>query len=68
MSMCAACGRPGHRYGFNEGRDRFDPQACINGLIFEVERLKSADLYQEGWRDAVTQAMNTWGVDRYPVQ
>ncbi len=40
---CAACGQPGHRYGRNEGMDRFDRQACINGLLFEVERLQ-ADL------------------------
>ena len=60
---CAACGRPGHRYGRNEGPDRFDPQACINGLLFELERIKSADLYEEGWRDAIRMAMDRWGAE-----
>lgn len=39
-TICAACGQPGHRYGRNEGMDRFDPQACINLLLSEVERLR----------------------------
>lgn len=34
---CAACGEPGHRYGRNEGMDRFDPMACINGLRGQLE-------------------------------
>lgn len=38
MSRCAACGLPGHRYGRNEGMDRFDPMACINQLRGELER------------------------------
>lgn len=42
QTMCAACGRKGHRYGRNEGMERHDKQACINGLIGEVERLRSA--------------------------
>lgn len=39
MSICAACGLPGHRYGRNEGVDRFNPQACINMLRGEVDNL-----------------------------
>lgn len=38
-TVCAACGMPGHRYGRNEGMERFDPQACINGLLAEIQRL-----------------------------
>ena len=37
-SVCAACGLPGHRYGRNEGMDRFDPIACINQLRGELEK------------------------------
>lgn len=29
---CAGCGLPAHRYGRNEGPDRYDPIACINSL------------------------------------
>ena len=58
--MCAACGRPGHRYGRNEGMGRFSPQACINGLLAEIDRLRSADLYREGWGDAVQAAEDAW--------
>lgn len=29
---CASCGLPGHRYGRNEGAERYDPMACINSL------------------------------------
>ena len=39
---CAACGMPAHRYGRNEGTERFDPMACINTLRGEVERLEKA--------------------------
>ena len=41
-SMCAACGQPGHRFGFNEGPDRFDPTACINGLLWDLEAARRA--------------------------
>lgn len=40
---CAACGRPGHRYGTTHGPnapDRWDPIACINGLRGEVEHME----------------------------
>ena len=60
MDMCAACGQPGHRYGRNEGADRFDRQACINVLRAEIDRLKRDDLYREGWNDAVKAALNAW--------
>ena len=55
-SMCAACGQPGHRYGRNEGMERFDPQACINGLLHQVEQLKQADMYRQGWGDELDAA------------
>lgn len=48
-TICAACGMPGHRYGRNEGVDRFDPQACINVVLAEVERLRA------GFEQAMTQ-------------
>lgn len=38
MTLCAACGLPGHRYGRNEGIERFDPIACINQLRGELEK------------------------------
>ena len=38
MTLCAACGLPGHRYGRNEGMERFDPIACINQLRGELEK------------------------------
>lgn len=38
VPMCAACGLPGHRYGRNEGMERFDPMACINQLRGVLER------------------------------
>lgn len=38
MTICAACGLPGHRYGRNEGMERFDPIACINQLRGELEK------------------------------
>ncbi len=38
-SHCAACGMPAHRYGRNDGMERFDPMACINTLRGEVDRL-----------------------------
>lgn len=41
-SRCAACGLPGHRYGTNDGRDRHDPQACINTLLGVVDELLEA--------------------------
>ena len=41
-SMCAACGQPGHRFGFNEGPDRFDPTACINGLLYDLDAARRA--------------------------
>ena len=41
-AWCAACGLPGHRYGRNEGMERFDRQACINMLRGEVDRLQEA--------------------------
>ena len=59
-SICAACGQPGHRYGRNEGMDRFNPQACINLLNTEIDRLKRSDLYRKGWDDAVKAALNAW--------
>lgn len=34
---CAACGEPGHRYGRNEGMERYDPMACINTLRARLE-------------------------------
>ena len=40
--MCAACGQPGHRFGFNEGPDRFDPTACINGLLYDLDAARRA--------------------------
>ena len=60
--MCAACGQPGHRYGRNEGMERFDPQACINGLLHQVEQLKQADMYRQGWGDAVATVMDALDV------
>lgn len=36
--VCAACDRPGHRYGTNEP-ERHDKIACINGLLSEVDDL-----------------------------
>jgi hypothetical protein len=41
-AWCAACGLPGHRYGRNEGMERFDRQACINMLRSEIDRLQEA--------------------------
>lgn len=41
-ALCAACGQPGHRYGRNEGIDRFNPQACINGLLARLEDAEEA--------------------------
>ena len=61
-SMCAACGQPGHRYGRNEGMERFDPQACINGLLHQVEQLRQADMYRQGWGDAVATVMDALDV------
>jgi hypothetical protein len=40
---CAACGRPGHRFGTTHGPnapERWDPIACINGLNYENEELR----------------------------
>lgn len=38
MTRCAACGLAGHRYGRNEGMERFDPMACINQLRGALDR------------------------------
>ena len=37
-TRCAACGLAGHRYGRNEGMERFDPMACINQLLGALDR------------------------------
>jgi predicted Zn-dependent protease len=37
-SLCVSCGQRGHRYGRNEGMDRYDPMACINTLRGMLER------------------------------
>lgn len=36
-AKCASCGLKGHRYGRNEGMERYDPMACINSLRGELE-------------------------------
>lgn len=41
-TVCAACGEPGHRYGRNEGMDRYDPMACINLLRGKSDGLAGA--------------------------
>jgi len=43
LKRCAACGMPAHRYGRNEGQERFDPMACINGLLGRFEALTSEE-------------------------
>jgi len=43
LKRCAACGMPAHRYGRNEGQERFDPMACINGLRGRLEALTSPE-------------------------
>jgi hypothetical protein len=46
-SICAACGMPGHRYGRNEGMERFNPQACINGLLGRLEEMRTLKGFTE---------------------
>ena len=60
MICCAACGLPGHRYGTNEGPDRFDRQACINLLRHEIDQLRQVDAYRQGWEDAIAAATHAW--------
>lgn len=54
--MCAACGQPGHRFGRNEGMERFDRQACIEGLLSKLKRAEAGlrdiaenDPHDAGW-------------------
>lgn len=41
-ARCAACGLPGHRFGRNEGMERFDRQACINLLRYKHDEAHAA--------------------------
>jgi hypothetical protein len=55
-TKCAACGLPGHRFGRNEGVERYDPIACINMLRGEIERLEDENrLWRGQLLDAVRQ-------------
>ena len=64
---CAACGLPGHRYGRNEGPDRFDPQACINELRDRLRGFQQTDLYQAGWDAAIAAAAEAWELRRHAI-
>jgi hypothetical protein len=61
--LCAACGMPAHRYGANEGPKRYDPISRINGLLYEIGRLKKADMYRRGWVDAIAKAQEAWDAE-----
>lgn len=38
---CAVCGRAGHRYGTTDPEHEFNATACVNGLLHEIEQLRS---------------------------
>ena len=61
-AWCAACGLPGHRYGRNEGMERFDRQACINMLRGEVERWGRAVRQHKA---SVVEATGAFAADNY---
>jgi predicted ATP-grasp superfamily ATP-dependent carboligase len=61
-TRCAACGEPGHRYGRNEGIDRWDSMACINTLRGRIDdllsRLRTAETENVRYREALERIAN----------